>query len=147
MESCSTETLTKIDGLKISRDSPFILIGKIAVLIAATNSPLEAQHYRNWSLAQGVGHQTADSDFDEDGISNILEYASGSSPQQASASGVLNNHWKIQTSPTMALDSWVNTVPDRETDTQGVSPIPAGLNRTAQGWLVGPPPGCLFRIH
>jgi hypothetical protein len=105
---------------------------KTLIVLACVTSPLAGQSYRQWALEQGVGDQTADSDLDEDGSSNFLEYALGSSPhhfnQDASWSDTVkvryakgpmaklagNTLWQIQVSETMEPDSWVAAVPDFE---------------------------------
>ena len=44
------------------------------------------ESYSTWATANGIGGQSADGDFDKDGLSNLMEYALGLNPKASNAS-------------------------------------------------------------
>lgn len=105
------------------------------LLLLVSGATSQAQSYRQWSLDQGVGHETSNSDSDDDGFSNFLEYAMGTHPQQPSYSAPsIQSHnltfpkgaapvaagnivWNLELSNTMMPGSWHAVVPDETAQT------------------------------
>jgi len=81
-----------------------------------------------WATAKGIAGQPADGDFDNDGLSNLLEYALGLNPKAvdgspgtlvgkvlsftkgADAAGDSSLIYQIETSTTLAPDSWTPAI-------------------------------------
>jgi endo-beta-N-acetylglucosaminidase D len=88
----------------------------------------DAGNYSTWAVSQGIPGAPASGDFDQDGISNLMEYALGMDPKAASPpAGVLSGSgityikgaeaiangdvsWVIESSQTLAPDSWIPQV-------------------------------------
>lgn len=84
--------------------------------------------YSTWATANGIPGQPADGDYDNDGLSNLEEYALGKSPTLSSQpAGILSGYtitytkggdaitngdvsWVIESSTTLAEGSWTNEV-------------------------------------
>ena len=95
---------------------------KIALVQSATNN------YASWANANGIPGEPASGDFENDGITNIVEYALGTSPTVSTQpAGVLSGNvitftkgtnaiangdvsWVIETSQTLAAGSWTAVV-------------------------------------
>lgn len=85
-------------------------------------------NFASWALTNGIADEPFDGDFDNDGISNGMEYALGMNPRVSSQpAGVLSSNtitftkgadaiangdvsWVIETSETLVADSWVAAV-------------------------------------
>lgn len=157
-ESGADQTkLTALSGLSIPNGTTFTIswssdrgtnsgtsrqIGISDVIVST--SPIVVGGYDSWALthADGAG-KTADND--NDGIINLIEYATGSDPKVSNgnpavitgnttvtfpkgADAVTNGDvtYKIQTSATMAAGSWVDVTPTTNTATQISYTFPAG---------------------
>jgi autotransporter-associated beta strand protein len=95
---------------------------KIALVLPASNN------YASWADDNGIPGEPASGDFENDGISNIVEYALGTSPTVSTQpAGVLSGNvitftkgaaaiangdvsWVIETSQTLAAGSWTAVV-------------------------------------
>jgi len=84
--------------------------------------------YATWAAAKGIPGEPATGDFDNDGLTNLMEYALGKDPKVSSqpvgelsgkvitftkgADAIANGDvsWVIQTSTTLAADSWTDVV-------------------------------------
>jgi autotransporter-associated beta strand protein len=95
---------------------------KIALVLPASNN------YASWADDNGIPGEPASGDFENDGISNVVEYALGTSPTVSTQpAGVLSGNvitftkgadaiangdvsWVIETSQTLAAGSWTAVV-------------------------------------
>ena len=111
--------------------------GTAVVTITAGDGNLEASrtflvtvtgNYLSWATEQGIPGASATGDFDRDGSANLMEYALGTDPQAANPpAGVRSGHvitytkgadaiangdvsWVIESSDTLAPDSWIPRV-------------------------------------
>ena len=110
-------------GATFIDDDRFAGIGTLTV----TTGP-SSGNYASWAIANGISGQPFHTDFDNDGISNGVEYALGKSPTVSSQpAGILSNNtitftkgadvlanndvsWIIETSTTLAAGSWIDEV-------------------------------------
>jgi len=95
----------------------------------ATESRLsDTGNYASWAISQGIPGAPANGDFENDGITNLMEYALGLNPKTANPSaGVLSGNmitftkgadaiangdisWVIESSQTLAPNSWLPQV-------------------------------------
>lgn len=106
-----------------------------------------AGDFASWAQANGIAGQPADGDFDGDGISNFMEYALGLDPTAADGSpGTFANGtlsfakgadavengdvvYAIETSSTLAPDSWTVVTPTTNTATEISYLLPVGQGR------------------
>jgi hypothetical protein len=91
-------------------------------------SEIATSNYASWAAAHGIPGEPATGDYDQDGLTNLMEYALGLNPKVSSGSaGVLAGNvitytkgaeaiangdvsWVIQTSLTLAANSWTDVV-------------------------------------
>jgi autotransporter-associated beta strand protein len=111
-------------GAPMPNDTHFAGSGTLTVL----NGPAPAGGFATWASANGIAGQPFDGDFDNDGLSNGVEYALGKSPTISSqppgtlAGNILtftkgadaiassDVSWVIETSTTLAAGSWTAEV-------------------------------------
>jgi autotransporter-associated beta strand protein len=111
-------------GAPMPNDTHFAGSGTLTVL----NGPAPAGGFATWASANGIAGQPFDGDFDNDGLSNGVEYALGKSPTVSSqppgtlAGNILtftkgadaiassDVSWVIETSTTLAAGSWTAEV-------------------------------------
>jgi autotransporter-associated beta strand protein len=97
--------------------------GNKAVTLTSTNAAA-GNNYASWAIDNDIEGEPFDGDFDNDGISNGVEYALGKNPTASDTpAGVLSGNtitftkgadavtngdvdWIIETSTTLATDSW-----------------------------------------
>jgi hypothetical protein len=115
------------ENISISGDYSSVVVQTIG--LDATESRLsDTGNYSSWAISQGIPGAPAGGDFDQDGITNLMEYALGLNPKVANPSaGVLSGNvitytkgteaiangdvsWVIESSQTLAPDSWVPQV-------------------------------------
>lgn len=103
--------------------------------------------FASWAIANGIGGELPGGDFDGDGISNFMEYALGLNPTVPSGApgsfvdGVLSFAkgedavangdvlYFIETSSTLAADSWTTVTPTTDTPTEISYVLPTGQDR------------------
>jgi autotransporter-associated beta strand protein len=111
-------------GAPVPNDTHFAGSGTLTVL----NGPAPAGGFATWASANGIAGQPFDGDFDNDGLSNGVEYALGKSPtissqppgtlagniltftKGADATASSDVSWVIETSTTLAAGSWTAEV-------------------------------------
>jgi len=111
-------------GATTVNDTNFAGTGTLTVL----NGPSATATYADWAADNGISGEPFDGDFDNDGLSNGVEYALGKNPTTPSQpAGVLAENkitfskgaeaitnadvsWIIETSETLAADSWTPAV-------------------------------------
>lgn len=106
-----------------------------SVVLSNYTAPGGGNDYSTWATANGIGGQAFGDDFDNDGISNGMEYALGKNPIVSSqpagvfsgatitftkgADAIANGDvsWAIETSTTLAAGSWTTEVSQPAGDT------------------------------
>jgi hypothetical protein len=113
-------------------------------------------NYSSWAAANGIPGEAADGDFDKDGLSNLIEYALGTSPTASSgpagthadgivsfpkgAEAVANGDisWVIQESNDLGVtDAWVTVTPTVNNSTTISYTLPSGGPKVFVRLLVG----------
>ncbi len=118
-------------GATTVNNTNFAGIGTLTVL----TGPVAGDTYADWAVDNGIGAAAFNDDFDNDGILNGVEYALGKNPTVSSQpAGVLAANtitftkgaaaitnadvsWVIETSETLAADSWTPAVTQAAGDT------------------------------
>ena len=111
-------------GATTVNNTNFAGIGTLTVL----TGPVAGDTYADWAVDNGIGAAAFNDDFDNDGISNGMEYALGKDPKVSSqpagslaantitftkgAAAITNADvsWVIEISATLAADSWTPVV-------------------------------------
>lgn len=105
----------------------------IALLYISNYQLAECSEYRNWTLANEISDSTSNDDSDDDGNSNLLEYACGTDPRKSSAIGRIEQgvvvyskgesarssgsiQWQIQTNDSLDPETWQAIGDTIETD-------------------------------
>ncbi len=124
---CTPSNHFYFENVPISGDCSHVVVQTIGS--DATESRLsDTGNYSAWATSQGIPGAPANGDFDMDGITNLMEYALGMDPKVANPSaGVLSGNvitytkgagaiangdvsWVIESSQTLAPDSWTQQV-------------------------------------
>lgn len=115
------------ENIPISGDYGSVVVQTIGPDV--TESRLsDTGNYTSWATSQGIAGASVTGDFDNDGLSNLMEYALGLNPKVANPSaGVLSGNgitftkgadaiengdvsWIIESSQTLAPNSWIPQV-------------------------------------
>lgn len=112
-----------------------VTVNPASVVLSNYQAAPGGDDYSTWATDNGIGGEPFDGDFDKDGISNGMEYALGKSPTVSSqppgvlagnvvtftkgAEAIANGDvsWVIETSTTLAANSWTAEVTQAAGDT------------------------------
>jgi hypothetical protein len=134
----SSNVWTKVNGNNTWTFSE--ATGALSLVVAGTGG-----NYSSWASANGIAGQPSSSDFDKDGLSNLIEYALGKSPTASSVpagtytgsvvsfskgtEAVANGDvtWAIQESDDLgATDAWQTVTPTVNNSTTISYTLPTG---------------------